>query len=58
PEVNIENVLKLITYIRETICVDSAQIWSLLQRQPAKYNYKLKSALPKLPNESVKSRSS
>ncbi|CAG8725603.1 5786_t:CDS:2, partial [Racocetra fulgida] len=37
PEVNIENSLKLITYIRETICAD---------------------ALPKLPNESVKSRSS
>ncbi|KAF0552563.1 ran-binding protein 10 [Gigaspora margarita] len=56
PETNIENALKLITYLRETVCTDGMRIWSLLQRQPIKFNYKLKISLPKLPNKAVKSR--
>ncbi|CAG8654709.1 18747_t:CDS:2 [Dentiscutata erythropus] len=53
---NIENALKLITYLRKAVCADGMQIRSLLQWQPIKFNYKLKIALLKLPNEAVKLR--
>ncbi|CAI2179226.1 5312_t:CDS:2 [Funneliformis geosporum] len=55
-EANIESALQLLTYIRETICMNGMRIKSLLNRRPAKFNACLKASLPKLPNEAVKSR--
>ncbi|CAG8535055.1 1603_t:CDS:2 [Ambispora gerdemannii] len=57
-EANIESALQLVTYLRETVCMDGMRIRSLLNRYPAKFNYDLKAALPKLPNEAVISRKS
>ncbi|CAG8682426.1 2041_t:CDS:2 [Cetraspora pellucida] len=55
---NIENALQLVTYLRETICEDGLWIETILNREPTRYNYKLKTLLPKLPNEALKSRTS
>ncbi|CAG8496475.1 7540_t:CDS:2 [Funneliformis caledonium] len=52
----VENVLRLITYLRETVCVDGMRIRSLLNRRPVQFNYNLKLALPELPKEAVQSR--
>jgi hypothetical protein len=55
-EANIESALQLVVYLRETVCMDGMRIRYLLNRYPAKFNYDLKAALPKLPNEAIKSR--
>jgi hypothetical protein len=55
-ETKVENTLRLITYLRETVCADGMRIRSLLNRQPMQYNYNLKAALPVLPNKAVQSR--
>lgn len=55
-EKNIENVLQLIIYLRETICEDGLWIETILNREPRRHNYKLKTILPQLPNEAFKSR--
>ncbi|RIB03771.1 hypothetical protein C2G38_2122302 [Gigaspora rosea] len=55
-EENIGNALRLATYLRETVCASGALIRSLLNRQPMKFNYDLRAALPKLPREAVKPR--
>ncbi|KAF0395944.1 hypothetical protein F8M41_010167 [Gigaspora margarita] len=57
-ENNIENVLQLVVYLRETICEDGLWIETILNREPTRYNYELKALLPKLPNEAFKSRTS
>ncbi|RUP50452.1 hypothetical protein BC936DRAFT_139026 [Jimgerdemannia flammicorona] len=55
-ETNVESVLKLVTYLRETVCEDGLWIRSFLNRQPERFNYGLKLALPRLPREAVKYR--
>ncbi|CAG8780744.1 16429_t:CDS:2, partial [Cetraspora pellucida] len=55
-ESNVENVLRLVTYLRETVCADGMRIRTLLNRYPAQFNYNLKAALPILPSEAVHSR--
>ncbi|CAG8496296.1 5607_t:CDS:2 [Ambispora gerdemannii] len=52
-EKNIENVLQLVIYLRETICEDGLWIETILNREPTTYNYKLKALLPQLPNEAL-----
>ncbi|CAG8624491.1 18882_t:CDS:2, partial [Racocetra persica] len=55
-ETNVERVLRLVTYLRETVCADRMRIRMLLNRHPAQFNYDLKAALPTLPGEAVQSR--
>ncbi|CAG8696575.1 6599_t:CDS:2, partial [Cetraspora pellucida] len=52
---NVENVLRLVTYLRETVCADGMRIRMLLNRYPAHFDYNLKAALPILPNEAIRS---
>ena len=54
-ETKIENVLCIITYLHETVCMDGMHIILLLNRHPTQINYNLKAALPILPNEAVHS---
>lgn len=55
-ENNIGNALRLATYLRETVCASGDIIGSLLNREPIKFDYDLRAALPKLPREAVKPR--
>ncbi|CAJ0633223.1 14703_t:CDS:2 [Entrophospora sp. SA101] len=55
-ETNIENVLQLVVYLRETVCGDGLWIKTILEREPTRYNYKLKALLPRLLNGVAKSR--
>ena len=55
-EVDIESALRLLTYLRETVCDDGLQIRNILNRQSRKFNLSLKAALPHLPNQAVKAR--
>lgn len=55
-ETKVEMVLRLVTYLRETICADGMRIRMLLNKHSAQFNYNLKAALPILPGEAVHSR--
>ncbi|CAG8785296.1 20996_t:CDS:2, partial [Cetraspora pellucida] len=55
-ESNEENVLRLVTYLRETVSADGMRIRTLFNRHPAQFNYNLKVALPILASEAVRSR--
>ncbi|RIA93782.1 hypothetical protein C1645_818983 [Glomus cerebriforme] len=55
-ELDIENVLQLVVYLREKICEDGLWIETILNREATGYNYKLNELLPQLPKEAVKSK--
>ncbi|KAF0526874.1 hypothetical protein F8M41_013920 [Gigaspora margarita] len=55
-EVDVESVLKLVSYLREVVCRDGAWIENMINRPATKFSIKLKAALPSLPTKAVQSR--